>query len=135
MVTRKVATLAGVIKFMFIHNIKKIFIHGTNFRFVSVEKSQSNSQNKSLPCCVVNKLGYVYRPDTSQRQRRRFPPLPLAIALVPLKCSSRNLQFPHRVPFAKEKMPWCPCKNEAYRPAYTLFTNKALNYSPVCFCK
>ena len=33
--------------------------------------------------------------------------------------SSRNLQFPHRVPFTKEKMPWCPCpfKNEAYRPA------------------
>ena len=47
-----------------------------------------------------------------------MPPLPLAIALVPLKCSSRNLQFPHRVPFAKEKMPWCPCpfKNEAYSP-------------------
>ena len=58
------------------------------------------------------------RPDTSRRQRRRLPPSPLAIALVPLKGSSRNLQFPHRVPFAKEKMPWCPClfKNEAYRP-------------------
>ena len=46
------------------------------------------------------------------------PPLPLVIALVPLKCSNWNLQFPHRVPFAKEKMPWCPYpfKNEAYRP-------------------
>ena len=44
--------------------------------------------------------------------------VPLVIALVPLKCSSRNLQFHHRVPFTKEKMPWCPCpfKNEAYRP-------------------
>ena len=44
--------------------------------------------------------------------------MPLVIALVPLKCSSRNLQFPHRVPFTKEKMPWCSCpfKNEAYSP-------------------
>ena len=48
------------------------------------------------------------RPDTSQRQRRWLPPLPLVIALVPLKCSSRILQFPHRVPFDKEKWPWCP---------------------------
>ena len=39
----------------------------------------------------------------------QLPPCPLVIALVPLKCSSRNLQFPHRVPFAKEKIPWCPC--------------------------
>ena len=39
-----------------------------------------------------------------------FPPCPLFIALVPLKCSSRNLQFSHRVPSAKEKMPWCPSK-------------------------
>ena len=65
------------------------------------------------------------RPDTSRRQRRRLPPLPVAIALVPLKCSSRNLQFPHRVPFAKQKMPWCPFKNEAYRPdSIYLFTIK-----------
>ena len=21
----------------------------------------------------------------------------------------RNLRFPHRVPFTKEKIPWCPC--------------------------
>ena len=41
---------------------------------------------------------------------------PLVIALVPLKCSNRNLQFPHRVPFTKEKMPWChyPFKNEVH---------------------
>ena len=40
------------------------------------------------------------------------------LALVPLKCSSRNVQFPHRVPL-KDNMPWCPWhfKNEAYRPA------------------
>ena len=44
-----------------------------------------------------------------------MPPCPLVIALVPLKCSSRNIQFPHRVPFTREKMPWCPhrFKNEA----------------------
>ena len=43
---------------------------------------------------------------------------PLVNALVPFKCTIRNLQFPHRVvAFTKEKMPWCTCpyKNEAYR--------------------
>ena len=40
----------------------------------------------------------------------------LVIALVPFKCSSRNLQFPHRLSFTEEEMPCCPCpfKNEAY---------------------
>ena len=28
---------------------------------------------------------------------------------MPLRCSSRNLQFLHRLPFFREKMPWCPC--------------------------
>ena len=57
-------------------------------------------------------------------------------ALVPLKCSSRNLQFienlqfPHRVPFTEEKMLWCPCplKNEAYivpaRTGYQILSKK-----------
>ena len=77
---------------------------------------------------------YMCRPDTSRRQRRRLPPLPLAIALVPLKCSSRNLQFPHRVPFAKEKMPWCPCpfKNEAYSPDKWIIQNRAEGKSRFC---
>ena len=45
------------------------------------------------------------RPDTCT-----WPPCTLVIALMPLKCSSRNLQFPqHREPFTKKKMPWCPC--------------------------
>ena len=35
-------------------------------------------------------FGKIPRPDTSRRQRRRLPPCPLVIALVPLKCSSRN---------------------------------------------
>ena len=58
-------------------------------------------------------------PDTLWRQWRRLPPCPLVIALVPLKYSCRCLHFPHRLPFTKEKMPWCPYpfKNEAYRPA------------------
>ena len=34
--------------------------------------------------------------------------MPLVIALMPLESSSRNLQFPHRVPFTKEKIPLCP---------------------------
>ena len=33
----------------------------------------------------------------------------MVIALVPLKCSSRNLQYPHELSFTKEQMPWCPC--------------------------
>ena len=33
-----------------------------------------------------------------------------SIGLVPLKFYSKNLQFPHKVPFTTgEKMPWCPC--------------------------
>ena len=41
---------------------------------------------------------------------------------LPMKCFIRILQFSHRVPFTKEKMPRCPCpfKNEAYRPGLTL---------------
>ena len=42
--------------------------------------------------------------DTSRRQQRRLPPWPLVIALLPLKCSSRNLQFPHRLHLIKEKI-------------------------------
>ena len=38
-----------------------------------------------------------------------LPLCPLVISLVPLKCSSANLQFHHKVPFNKKKMPWCPC--------------------------
>ena len=46
------------------------------------------------------------------------------VVFVPLKCSSRNWQFPCRVPFTKEKMPWCPCpfKNELYGPERGLAT-------------
>ena len=34
--------------------------------------------------------------------------MPPRHCLVPLKSSGRNSKFPHRVPFTKEKMPWCP---------------------------
>ena len=59
-----------------------------------------------------------YRPDTTRRHWRQLPQCPLVNALVPLKCSSTNLKLHHRVPFTKEKMPWCPCpfKNEVYSP-------------------
>ena len=33
---------------------------------------------------------------------RRLPPCPLVITLVPLKCSSKNLQFPHGVPLINQ---------------------------------
>ena len=54
----------------------------------------------------------------SWRQRRRSPPCPLVIALVPLNRSGRNLQCPHRVPFTKEKTlgALALSKNKAYMP-------------------
>ena len=33
--------------------------------------------------------------------------IPLVVALVPLKCRSRNFQFPRSVPFIKEKIQAC----------------------------
>ena len=44
--------------------------------------------------------------------------VPRSLPWCPAKCYSTNLQFHHRVPFTKKKMPWCPCpsKNEAYSP-------------------
>ena len=98
-----------------------------SFVFNLIELVEKNKTMISYNCQHKIQLAQFYgaanRPDTSRRQRRRLPPLPLAIALVPLKCSSRNLQFPHKVPFAKEKMPWCtrPFKNEAYSPALNNF--------------
>ena len=59
----------------------------------------SNWKLKSIP----------FRSDTSRRQPRWLPPCPLVIALVPLKRSSSNLQFHHRVPCIPYKMPWCLC--------------------------
>ena len=49
----------------------------------------------------------------------------------PLKCSNRNLQFPSRVPFTKEKMPWCPCPfiNDAYRPVLPLHLKFCIAFS------
>ena len=47
---------------------------------------------------------------------------PWSIALVPMLCGW-NLKFSYRVPFAKEKMPWCPCpfKNQSIH-AWIVFT-------------
>ena len=67
----------------------------------------------ALYCSTV-----TIRPDTSRRQQIQLPHGPLVVASVPLKPSSRNGKFCHRVPFSKEKMPWTLAlsKNEAYRP-------------------
>ena len=40
---------------------------------------------------------------TSRRQWGRLPPCPLVIGSVPLKCPSRNLHFPHRVPLPRRQ--------------------------------
>ena len=63
----------------------------------------------------------VSRPDTSRWQKRQMPPGHCLGALTK-KCSSRNLQFPHRVPFNNDKMPWCPrpFKNAANKPESVL---------------
>ena len=42
---------------------------------------------------------YVYFKEGT----KAIAPCPRVNALVPLKCSSRNLQFPHRVPFTNRK--------------------------------
>ena len=44
----------------------------------------------------------------------------LVIALVHLKCSDRNLQFPHWVFYTKKQMPF---KNEAYRAVQPFYIN------------
>ena len=66
--------------------------------------------DKTNSCTSV----HTHRPYTSRRQRRRLPPCPLVSALVPLKWYSRHLQFPHRVPFPKKNVPWCPCHFNNY---------------------
>ena len=57
------------------------------------------------PICILFKVknNEAVRPRTSQRQQRWLHLCPLVFALMPLKCSSRNLQFPLSVPFTKEK--------------------------------
>ena len=48
--------------------------------------------------------------DNSRSQLKRLPACPPIHCLGALeKCSSRNLQFPQRVPFTKKTMPWCHC--------------------------
>ena len=49
-----------------------------------------------------------------ERQQRPLPMCPLVIALVPFKCPSRNVQFPHRVPFTKAKMTWSSFESIIY---------------------
>ena len=65
--------------------------------------------------CGNTKAGLILQGDNEGNCLR----VPWSFALLPLKCSSTNLQFHPRMPFTKKKMPWCPCpfKNEAYSPA------------------
>ena len=92
------------------------------------------SKNLILVVLMIHATGLIH---TSQRKLRRLPQSSLVIALVPLKCSgaSRTLQFAHRTPFPKEKMPWCPCplKNNVYMPdaMHFLYVHKG----PKLFCQ
>ena len=61
-------------------------------------------QNKNTLCRFCLHSGRYFTEATEA-----IASMPLVIAVVPLKCSSRNLQFPHGVLFTKEKMPVCPC--------------------------
>ena len=97
--------------------LSEMLARGTNV-------SDSNSFEIYLLQCII----CPYRSDTSYRQRRWLPPCPLIIALVPFKCFSRNFQFPHNVPFTKEKMPRCLFPSKAYRPAtFALSLNNLYN--------
>ena len=73
----------GLIRNIFQYNFKLCFMNNKVFVFEGMILHVGNKGN--LPVC------------------------PLVFALVPLKGSSRNLQFPHRVTITKEKIPWCPC--------------------------
>ena len=87
-----------------------------------------------IPC--INKEIIMYT-GLILHEGSKLPPCPYVIAWVPLKCSSRNLQFPHWVPFTKEKMLWCPYpfKKETYRPALHIFLRCSCNCSCLwCHC-
>ena len=60
-----------------------------------VQGNNSHGSFKVIRAFLHANLASIVRPDTSRRQRRRLPPCPLVIALVPLKCCSRYLQCPH----------------------------------------
>ena len=76
--------------------------------------------------------------------------MPPGYRLGALEMLCRYLQFPQRVPFVVEKMPWCPCPFvvKENRPVFCLLTwpswatglGKLLVYflgctEPVCWCK
>ena len=69
------------------------------------------------------------RPRRQQHEQRWLPPspCPLIIALVPLKCSGRNLQFPHRVPFGKEKRVGALALSKTKHTGLCLVTNALSN--------
>ena len=54
---------------------------------------QSFNKTISIEVHLTRGKFAAHRPDTSRRRRRRLPPCPLAIAFIPLKCSSRKLQI------------------------------------------
>ena len=90
--------------------------------------------NHSVCCQKTEKWKFWHSVDrcvsnTSRRQQRQIALSPLVFALVPLKCPSKNIQFPHSVPFTKENMPRCPCpfKNEATN------INRFLLHGSKCF--
>ena len=65
-------------------------------------------------------------------QRRRLPPCPLAIALVPLKCLKVEIyNFPIGCPFLKEKMPWCLCPLNKMIQAYMVVPRRLME---CCIC-
>ena len=68
-----------------------------------IEKSMGNFWGGTKAKTRAIEAIYSVMPDTSRRQQRQLSPCSLVVALVPLKCSSRNL-LPHMVPFTKEKM-------------------------------
>ena len=64
--------------------------------------------------------------------------MPLVMALVPLKCSSRNLQFSHRVPFTKEKnasVPFAFLKTSKQAWTRHMLTSKWLPVKKLLTCK
>ena len=71
--------------------------------FAQAKVKQSHENGHWHFCWHPVSQSPTYRSDISQRRLWQLPPCPLVIALVPLKCSKRNVQYPHRGNYSEEK--------------------------------
>ena len=125
--------LLGLGKFICKHTNQTVNSYGTPFlksAYLNWKKSCDENKGKYFLHFVLGGLGNGLpartagtiraRPDSSPRQRRRLPPRPRVNAFVPLKCSSRNLQFPYREN-ALVPLPFQKRSTQARKTLYSMF--------------